>query len=84
MSYIDELPETEELFIDSDLKTEYTTILKESNKLVKYLMKEMDELQHSLKEERKRNVELQAKLELQVKQVALVLQVLKVRLEQLV
>lgn len=64
MSYIDELPETEELFIDSDLKTEYTTILKESNKLVKYLMKEMDELQHSLKEERKRNVELQAKLEL--------------------
>ena len=64
MSYIDELPETEELFVDSDLKTEYMTILKESNKLVKHLMKDIDALQHSLREERLRNAELQAKLEL--------------------
>ena len=64
MSYIDELPETEELFVDSDLKTEYMTILKESNKLVKHLMKDIDELQANLKAERLRNAELQAKLEL--------------------
>lgn len=64
MSYIDELPETEEVFIDSDLKTEYMTILKESNKLVKHLMKDIDELQQSLHQERKKNIELQAKLEL--------------------
>lgn len=64
MSYIDELPETEELFVDSDLKTEYMTILKESNKLVKHLMKDVDELQANLKAERLRNSELQAKLEL--------------------
>jgi len=64
MSYIDELPETEELFVDSDLKTEYMTILKESNKLVKHLMKDVDELQATLKEERLHNAELQAKLEL--------------------
>ena len=64
MSYIDELPETEELFIDSDLKSEYKTILKESNKLVKHLMKDIDELQMNLKAERLRNAELQMKLEL--------------------
>jgi Xaa-Pro aminopeptidase len=64
MSYIDHLPETEEIFIDSDLKTEYITILKESNKLVKHLTQDIEKLQASLLEERTRNAELQAKLEL--------------------
>jgi hypothetical protein len=61
---MDELPETEELFLDSDLKTEYIMILKESNKLVKHLNEELDTLKEALKKERERNIELQAKLEL--------------------
>lgn len=64
MSYMYDLPPTEEVFIDSDLKTEYTTILKESNILVKYLTEEVNTLQASLIEERRRNIELQEKLEL--------------------
>ena len=61
--YIDEVP-TEEIFLDSELKTEYTVILKESNKLVKYLSEELETVKEALKKERERNVELQAKLEL--------------------
>ena len=60
---MEDLPPTEEM-LDSDLKTEYITILKESNKLVKYLNEELDTLTEALKKERERNVELQAKLEL--------------------
>ena len=62
--FINDLPETEEVLVDSDLKTEYITILKESNKLVKHLTEEIDTLQNSLKEAQARNAELQAKLEL--------------------
>lgn len=64
MSYIDELPPTEEIFLDSELKTEYSTILKESNTLVKHLTEQVDSLQSALQKERERNIELQAKLEL--------------------
>ena len=61
---MDELPPTEELFLESELKTEYIVILKESNKLVKHLSAEVDALQEALRKERQRNVELQEKLEL--------------------
>lgn len=66
MSYIDELPETETFFEDTEsgLKSEYTTILRESNTLVNYLLRDVERLKRELTDERKHSAELQSKLEL--------------------
>ena len=66
MSYIDELPETETLFEDTEsgIKSEYTTVLRESNTLVNYLLRDVERLKRELADERKHRAELQSKLEL--------------------
>lgn len=64
MSENDDLPEKEEVFLSADNTIGYSTNLKESNKLVKHLIKDIDEIQKRLSEEIKKNAELQAKLEL--------------------
>ena len=66
MSYIDELPETETLFQDTEsgIKSEYTTVLRESNTLVNYLLRDVERLKRELADERKHSSELQSKLEL--------------------
>jgi tRNA/tmRNA/rRNA uracil-C5-methylase (TrmA/RlmC/RlmD family) len=66
MSYIDELPETETLFEDTEsgIKSEYTTVLRESNTLVNYLLRDVERLKRELADERKHSAELQSKLEL--------------------
>lgn len=66
MSYIDELPETEIFFDDTEsgLKSEYTTVLRETNTLVNYLLRDVERLKRELADERKHSAELQSKLEL--------------------
>ena len=66
MSYIDELPETETLFEDTEsgIKSEYTTVLRESNTLVNYLLRDVERLKRELADERKHSADLQSKLEL--------------------
>lgn len=58
----DDLPQAEELFDESNLKTEYMMILKESNKLVKKLIEDTESLQCQLTEQKKRNSDLEEKL----------------------
>lgn len=58
----EELPPTEELFDETNIKSDYMVILKESNKLVKKLIEDAEQLQLQLTEERKRNADLEERL----------------------
>jgi hypothetical protein len=59
---VEELPPAEELFDETNLKTDYMMILKESNKLVKKLIEDAEQLQLQLTQERKRNADLEKRL----------------------
>jgi len=59
---VEELPPAEELFDETNLKTDYMMILKESNKLVKKLIEDAETLQRELTEEKKRNSDLEKRL----------------------
>jgi hypothetical protein len=59
---VEELPPAEELFDETNLKTDYMMILKESNKLVKKLIEDAESLQRELTEQKKRNSDLEEKL----------------------